>query len=338
MTTVLAFVLVFGLLTIFHELGHFLMAKKAGILVEEFGIGFGPKLWGQSWGETVYSIRLFPLGGFVKMLGEETDSKNERSFRSQPPTKRLLVIGAGPVMNFILAALLFAFIFFLVGVPVEQAEIGAVVPESPAYKAGIKPGDVIVAIQGIPIKAWAEVPAAIATRAGKTTDITINRSGQILTVKVMPELAPDGQRGIIGIERSMKKHRPLASLYWGARQMIGTTIFIFQQVIEMIVQRQATEVAGPLGIVQVVSEVAHTGFINLLSLAAVLSVNLGLFNLFPIPMLDGGQIVLITWEAIRGKGLTPDQEGAINLIGVLLLLALLALATYQDFKRLGLGV
>lgn len=341
MTTVVAFLFVFGLLTIFHELGHFLMAKKAGILVEEFGVGLGPKLWSQQRGETMYSIRLFPLGGFVKMLGEEDSSENDdaRSFHRQPPAKRLLVIGAGPFMNFILAALLFALIFFMVGVPVKQAEIGAVIPDSPAHHAGIESGDEIIAIEDSKIEAWTEIIPAISPRAGKPTNVTIKRNEQIFTVILTPELVDDGeQRGVIGIERAMKEHLPWASLYWGARQTLGTTIFILDRVVEMIVQRQATDVSGPVGIVQAVGEVARTGFVNVLSLAAILSVNLGLFNLFPIPMLDGGQLILISWEGIRGKRLGPEQEGAIRLIGVLLLLALLAMATYQDLRRLGLGV
>lgn len=340
MNTALAFVFVFGLLTVFHELGHFLMAKKAGILVEEFGVGFGPKLWGRCYKETVYSVRLFPLGGFVKMLGEDDDHgiDNERSFRRQPPMKRLLVIAAGPLMNFVLAVLLFAAIFFLLGVPTQGAQVGLVVPESPAYGAGIKAGDEIIAIEGQKVETWTEVIEGIAPRAGRETRLTIKRGAETINMSLIPELTEEGERGVIGIQRAMKVHSPLASLYWGMRQTLGTTAFVFNRVVEMVIERQPTDVAGPVGIVQAVGEVARTGFVNLLSLAAILSINLGLFNLFPIPLLDGGQLVLIAWEGIRGKGLGAEQEGAFKLIGVLLLLALLVLATYQDLKRLGLGV
>lgn len=308
--------------------------------MEEFGIGFGPKLWGRCYGETVYSVRLFPLGGFVKMLGEDDDNgfDNERSFRRQPPAKRLMVIGAGPFMNFVLATLLFAVIFFLVGVPVPGAEVGVVLPETPAFEAGIRPGDVIVNIGGAGVKTWAEVIEKIAPRAGKETSVTIMRGAETISFTVIPEPTPEGDRGIIGIQRAMKEHRPLSSLYWGIRQTVGTTSFILSRVVEMLIQRQPTDVAGPVGIMQAVGEVARTGFVNLLFLAALLSVNLGLFNLFPIPLLDGGQLMLIAWEGIRGKELGPEHEGAFRLIGVLLLLALLILATYQDLKRLGLGV
>jgi regulator of sigma E protease len=338
--TALAFIFVLGLLVIFHELGHFVMAKKTGVLVEEFGIGFGPKLMSRDFGETVYSIRLFPLGGFVKMLGEGDDAgiDSERSFRQLPSGKRLLIVGAGPVMNFLLAIVLFALIFFLVGIPVQEAEVGAVIPGSPAEDAGIRPGDKIVEIEGAPIENWNQVIEQIAPRTERNICITLKRHAKEIGVELVPELSAEGDRGVIGITRAMQTHRPIASLYYGARQTLDTTVFIVSRLVEMVIQRQPTDVAGPVGIVQIVGEAARTGFINLLSLTAILSVNLGLFNLFPIPLLDGGQIVLMAWEGLRGKRLGPDQEGAFNLIGMLLLLTLLILATYQDLRRLGLGV
>lgn len=336
MTTALAFVFVFGLLTIFHELGHFLMAKRLGILVEEFGVGFGPELLSRRWGETRYSLRLFPLGGFVRMLGEEEEAvPSERSFRSQPVKNRLLVIGAGPLMNFLLAVLLFAVIFFVVGVPAKEAKIGGVVPGEPAARAGLKAGDVIIGIDGRTVEKWDEVVALISQRAGKETEVRVLRGEEMLTFSLVPRAADGGGRGVIGIQRVMRRYNPFISLYWGARQTLGTTAFILVRLWQMIMQRAPADVAGPLGIVQAVGEVARTGFLNLLSLAALLSINLGLFNLFPIPLLDGGQLVVIGWEGLRGEPLGPEREGFLKLIGVILLLAILALATYQDLIRLG---
>ena len=339
MSTVLALIFVLGLLVIFHEFGHFIMAKRTGVLVEEFGIGFGPKICQRDLGETTYTIRLFPLGGFVKMLGEDNDlpTNNDRSFRQLPPSKRLLIIGAGPVMNFFLALLLFALIFFLAGVPASEAQVGAVIPDSPADKAGIRPGDKIVAIEGAKIQTWNQVIEHIGPRADQNTHIVLSRDTGQTQIWLTPELDAESDRGIIGIQRVMKPYQPLSSLYFGARQTLGTIILITSQVIEMVAQRQPADVAGPVGIAKVVGEVARTGFINLLVLTASLSVNLGLFNLFPIPLLDGGQIVLTVWESIRGKRLGPEEEGVFNLVGAFLLLTLLVLATYQDFKRLGLG-
>lgn len=336
MTTALAFVFVFGLLTIFHELGHFLMAKRLGILVEEFGVGFGPELLSRRWGETRYSLRLFPLGGFVRMLGEEEEAvPSERSFRCQPVKNRLLVIGAGPLMNFVLAVLLFAVIFFVVGVPAKEAKIGGVVPGEPAARAGLKAGDVIISIDGRTVHTWDEVVAIVSRRAGQETEIRVLRGKEALTFSVVPRAADAGGRGVIGIQRVMQRHKPFTSLYLGARQTLGTTAFILVRLGQMIMQRVPADVAGPLGIVQAVGEVARTGFLNLLSLAALLSINLGLFNLFPIPLLDGGQLVVIGWEGLRGEPLGPEREGFLKLIGVILLLGILALATYQDLMRLG---
>ncbi|HHV56173.1 MAG TPA: RIP metalloprotease RseP [Firmicutes bacterium] len=337
MRTALAFIFVFGLLTIFHELGHFLAAKRVGILVEEFGVGLGPQLWAHRWGETRYSVRLFPLGGFVRMLGEEEGTEeSERSFRRQSVLSRLLVIGAGPVMNFVLAALLFALIFFVAGVPAAGTRIAGVVSGQPAAIAGLKAGDVIVGIDGEPVRTWEQVVSGISRRAGQETRITVRRAGRELTFSLVPRPAEgEGGRGVIGIQRVMERYRPFLSLYWGARQTVGTTLFILVRLGQMIMQRAPADVAGPVGIVQVVGEVARTGLINLLSLAGLLSVNLGLFNLFPIPLLDGGQLVIISWEGLRGEPLGPEREGLVKLIGVILLLAILVLATYQDLLRLG---
>lgn len=312
------------------------MAKHVGILVEEFGVGFGPQLLVHRWGETRYSLRLFPLGGFVRMYGEEEGEtgEQERSFRSQPVGKRLLVIGAGPLMNFVLAALLFAVIFFLVGVPAAGTKVGTVIPGEPAAEAGLKAGDVILSIDDTKVDTWEKVVDIISRRAGQKTVLTVRRGGEELTLHLVPRES-EGGRGVIGIQRVMVRYSPLISLYWGVRQTLGTTLFILGRLVQMVAQRAPADVAGPVGIVQVVGEVARTGFLNLLSLAALLSINLGLFNLFPIPLLDGGQLVVIGWEGLRGEPLGPEREGLIRFIGVILLLAILVLATYQDLMRLG---
>lgn len=337
MTTALAFVFVFGLLTVFHELGHFLMAKRVGILVEEFGIGFGPQLWSGQRGETRYSLRLLPLGGFVRMLGEEENAEeSERSFRRRPLAQRLLVIGAGPVMNFVLAGVLFAVIFFVAGVPAPGTRIAGVVPGEAAAQAGLKAGDVILRIAGEAVTSWDQVVDRISPRAGKETELVVRRAGKEYTFRLVPRASAQAAgRGVIGIQREMLRGDPFLSLYWGVRQTVGTTLFILVRLGQMIAQRAPADVAGPVGIVQVVGEVARTGFLNLLSLAGLLSINLGLFNLFPIPLLDGGQLVIMGWEGVRGQPLDPEREGLVKLIGVILLLAILVLATYQDLLRLG---
>ena len=233
-------------------------------------------------------------------------------------------------MNFILAVLLFAIIFFLVGVPTPGAEVGAVIPGSPADNAGIKPGDKIMAIEDVKVKTWEEMIEQIAPRAERETKIMLTRNTRNISIELTPERTPEGDRGVIGIQRAMKAHRPLASLYYGARQTLGTTIFIISRVVEMVIQRQPTDVAGPVGIVQVVGEVARTGFINLLTLAAILSVNLGLFN-FPhsfhwmrTTSADNGKVLGQGWVRSRKE---PSSQSGASVAGILVL------ATYQDLKR-----
>lgn len=335
MLTALAFIFIFGLLTIFHELGHFVVAKLVGIRVEEFGIGFGPKLVSARRGETLYSLRLLPLGGFVKMTGEENPLTNdERAFPNKPVLSRFAVIAAGPFMNFILAVLLFGMIFFLVGVPERTPLIGGVLPDSPAHEAGLKPGDRILSIEGEAVRTWEEMVTVIQKAGTRKIELKVERKGKALTVTLSPEPHPESGTPFIGVQRVIHRYHFFLSWYHGFLQTVGVLVFILMRIVEMLTGQIAPEVAGPVGIVQVVGEVARTGLLNLLSLAAILSINLALFNLFPIPMLDGGQFLFLGIESVRGKPLEPEQEGFFKFIGMLLLLLLLVTVTYRDITRL----
>jgi len=333
--TALAFIFTFGLLTIAHEVGHFTVAKLAGIRVEEFGIGFGPSVVTAWRGETLYSLRLLPLGGFVKMSGEDAPvPDDDRAFNNKPVLCRLAVIAAGPFMNLLLAILLFALIFFLVGIPERAPLVGAVLEGSPAAEAGLAAGDRVLSINGEEVASWEEMVAAIQDSGTEVIAVRFARQGEIITVELRPEIDPDSGIGYIGIQRGMRRYRILTSLYYGFVQTVAILAFIIARLGEMLTGQIAPEITGPVGIVQAVGEVVRTGLLNLLSLAAILSINIALFNLFPIPMLDGGQILFLGLEALRKKPLKPEQEGFLRFVGILFLLFLLVVVTYRDISRL----
>lgn len=334
--TTLAFIFVFGLLVIFHETGHFAAAKLVGIRVEEFCIGFGPKIIGAKRGETFYSVRLLPLGGFVKMTGEEGDSdvNDERSFMNKSVLSRLAVIGAGPFMNFVLAVILFAALFFIIGVPESNPLIGEVLTGSPADVAGLQTGDRVVAVAGEKVDTWEDMVAAIRSSPIESIPFQIERQGNILQLELTPKVNAETGTTYIGIQRVIYRHSFFLAWAQGFKQSVRLVTFIGRQLLSMVTGQITPDVAGPVGIYQVIGEVARTGFLNLISLAAVLSVNLALFNLFPIPMLDGGQLVFLSIEAIRGRPLAPEQEGFLKFIGILLLMFLLVTVTFRDVTRL----
>jgi regulator of sigma E protease len=335
MVTALAFIFVFGLLTLVHEVGHFTVAKLAGIRVEEFGIGFGTPVITTRRGDTLYSLRILPLGGFVKMSGEDAPvPDDEKAFNNKPVLSRLAVIAAGPFMNFILAIFLFAIIFFFVGIPERAPLVGAVLEGTPAAEAGLAAGDRVLSINGERIETWEEMVESIQGSGAKTIEISAARQDKIITVELMPEIDPETGVGYIGVQRDVHRYRFLASLYYGFVQTVGILVFIIARIAEMVTGQIAPEIAGPVGIVQAVGEVARTGVLNLLYLAAILSINIALCNLFPIPMLDGGQLLFLGLEAARGKPLEPEQEGFFRFVGILFLLFLLVIVTYRDISRL----
>ncbi|NLP18218.1 MAG: RIP metalloprotease RseP [Firmicutes bacterium] len=333
--TALAFVLVFGLLTTFHEVGHFTVAKLMGIRVEEFGIGFGTQIFSHKRGETLYSLRLLPLGGFVKMSGEDTPAPSDaRSYNNKSVLTRIAVIAAGPFMNLVLAVILFGLIFFISGVPEQAPLVGGIIADSPAQGAGLQIGDEVLSINGQEVETWEQMALSIQEGAGERIRLTVARQDETFIVELRPEPDPETGINLIGVERVIRRYRPLTSVYYGFLQTVEAAIFIITMLAGMITGRIAPELSGPVGIIQTVGEAARTGFLDVLFLAAILSINIALFNFFPIPMLDGGQLLFLTVEGIRGKPLRPEQEGFFRFIGILLLLLLLVAVTYSDITRL----
>lgn len=340
MTTFWASVLVFGLLILFHELGHFTIAKLVGIKVHEFSMGFGPKLVGFKKGETRYNLRAFPLGGFVRMAGmdpEEEDVEEGRGFNEKTVWQRMGVIFAGPLMNFVLAALLVAVIYVVQGIPVASSgtKLSQVVPGYPAAEAGLKAGDKIVAINDRPVERWDEVVESINRNPEREIEITVDRNGKLLELYVVPQEREDG-KGFIGIMPQAEYQRmdPLSAVFQGAKYTVQVTALIFQFIGKMIFGQEPADLGGPVRVVYEISRAAEFGMVHLLNLAAILSINLGLFNLFPVPALDGSRLVFLVLEKVRGKPVDPEKENFIHLVGFSLLLLFILVITYNDLLQL----
>lgn len=340
MMTLVAFVVIFGTIVFFHELGHFALAKLSGIRVYEFALGFGPALGSITRGETKYSIRAFPLGGFVKMAGmdepvdglEETPDDDEGSFHNKSLPVRLGTIAAGPLMNFVFAIALFVIYFMLIAVP---PTITYVEPMSPAEVAGLQPGDLFVSVNGEKVEDSGRVVELIGLSPGKEMQLVIRRQQELMTLQVTPE-DREGT-GRVGITIDSKVQYPFVTSVKAAfTQTWHLTTQLVRDIGMMITGQQKVEVSGPLGIVQIVGETARHGVPNLIILAIILNINLGLLNLLPVPVLDGGWLLILLIEAVRGKPLAPETKGIAQFIGLALLVALMLFATFKDLSRFNL--
>ncbi len=339
MTTLVASIIIFGLLIFFHEFGHFIVAKRVGIGVLEFAIGFGPKLISVERDGTVYSLRALPLGGFCRLMGEDPEEvKDQASFQKKPLLHRFAVIAAGPAMNFVLAVLLFFFMyFFIFGVPVMgSTQVGELLPGGRAEETELQSGDTVLAIDGVEMENWDDIITTINANPEEELILTVEREGEVKDIRVVPREDPQTQRGLIGIAPETRRFSLLGSLNLGIQNTWWFTRFIVVSLSQIVTGQAAPEVAGPIGIVQMVGEVAQTGLSNLLTLAAILSIHLGLLNLLPIPALDGSRLVFFLVEGIRGKPVDPHKESFIHFIGFTLLILLAIFIAFQDIARLEL--
>lgn len=339
--TIIAFVFVLGLLVIVHELGHFATARMVGMGVREFGVGFGPKLASKRYGDTVYSLGVVPLGGFVKIAGMDPDEEQEAdSYGNKPIWARMLVIAAGSLMNFVLPVLLFFIVLVSAGVdqPSEAPILGKVFADKPAAMAGLAPGDRILTVNGQKMDVWMDFVNAIRVNANKEVVISYERAGKVGTLKVVPEFDAKAGRGVIGVMPVINKYQPGPgeALGMAFKQTFAVGATVFGGLIQMISGQAPADVAGPIGVAQMTGEVAKMGFIPLLQFAAFLSINLGFINLLPVPVLDGGHLVTLAVEAVRGKPLGRDKLQLIQMIGFALLMGLMLLATFKDIIRLNL--
>ncbi len=345
--TILAFLGVLALLIIAHELGHFATAKAYKIKVEEFGVGFPPRLFGIKRGETLYSLNAIPLGGFTKMAGEE-DPKVKGSFAGKGVGARLIVLSAGSIMNLLLPILLFSIAFMIPHQVVMEPTVVAVVnPGSPAASAGIEVGDTILEVNGEPINNFSELQRYTALNLGQEITILVEHSDSTREeVQLIPRWKPPENEGAIGIERDMEfalanrttasQHEPFwEAIPMGVSECVEVFAVIKNEVLRWVSGATAPQVTGPVGIAQITGEAAKAGVSPLLELTGFISINLGIINLLPLPALDGGRIVFVLLEwARRGKRVSPKKEGLVHLIGFAMLMALILVITYQDIIRI----
>jgi regulator of sigma E protease len=343
--TIVTFVIMLIILVVAHEFGHFITAKARGVQVMEFGIGFPPRIWGIKRGETIYSINALPLGGFVKLAGEE-DPKVPRSLASKGYGTRILVLAAGSIMNFLLPIVLFSVAFMIPhDLPVYPITIESVAENSPAAYAGIKPGDTILSFNGEPLNNANELQRDIQLNVNNRVNIRVKHADSTQeNVNVVPRLNPPAGQGATGIVLSKPPPNPTiikqSEPFWKAIPMgwneIGQTMILFKnEIVRWIAGAAAPQVTGPVGMAQMTGEVARAGISPLFEFAAFISINLAIVNILPLPALDGGRIAFVFLEMVRrGRRVSPKTEGLVHLIGFALLITLILVVTYGDIANI----
>jgi regulator of sigma E protease len=415
MQTVIAFILIFGSLVFFHELGHFIFAKRAGIMVREFAIGMGPKIFGMTKGETIYTLRLLPIGGYVRMAGEDTDTVElqpgyrvalvtneenivekivlnqkaqyqnvifleveradlerelwiegydeeerlvrynvsrtativengteqliaplDRQFNSKSVGARAMAIFAGPLFNFILAFFIFLIIGLIQGIPSNDPIIDQVMDDSPASKAGLQNGDKVLKINGQNISSWDDLSIQIQDHPGTPIAFEVERQGTLETLEITPNSVEqnDGTKyGQIGVTRDLERN-PIKAVVYGAQETYNGTVLIGSLVGKLVTgQFSIDALSGPVGIYKATETVVTFGLYNVLYWAAMLSINLGIMNLLPLPALDGGRLLFFAFEALRGKPIDRQKEGMVHFVGIVLLMILMVVVTWNDIQR-----
>lgn len=338
MLTILATILVFGILVTVHELGHFVTAKLTGMRVDEFAIGFGPKIFQTKSGDTLYSIRAIPLGGFNKIAGMDPDDKvDERGFNSKPILSRMLVILAGSIMNFVLPVVLFFMIFVISGVdtPINEPIIGQVFPKMPAVEAGLMPGDKIISLNSHKTKNWDEIVKVFEEAKQNPVKVEVERAGSLRTYEVLPQYKKDMDRTLVGISPKYAK-TPLGvveAAKLAVTHTKNTIVMMVNGLYKIISGQSPAEVAGPIGVAQMAGKIAQDGFLPLMTFIAFLSINLGVVNLLPLPALDGGYFILLVLEAFRKKPLPASVLEKIQMVGIALILMITVFSTFKDLTR-----
>ncbi|WP_018123508.1 RIP metalloprotease RseP [Desulfovibrio oxyclinae] len=350
-TSFIAVIVILGGLIFFHELGHFLTARLFGMGVKTFSLGFGPKLFGFRKGLTEYKLSALPLGGYVQLAGESEEEEDEEEFPEEtlfgerPAWQRILVVGAGPFFNFVLAFLIFWALLLAKGEPAMAPVIGQVMDDTPAKVAGLEAGDRVLSINGNEIRTWDELPGHIRETGVKPVTLTVEREGEQLQFTMTPKVrtiktmfGEEVSVPLVGVAAAGEQmYLPVegtgaiqaAEITWDQMNLVVTS---FVKLVERILP--AETIGGPIFLVQAVHEGTKAGLEYLLYLTAFISINLGIINLLPIPVLDGGHIVYFILEIIKGKPVDERWRAAATRVGLLLLLTLMAFAIFNDIRRL----
>ena len=339
MLTILACIFVFGILVTVHEFGHFITAKLTGMKVEEFSIGFGPTIYQQQEGETLYSLRMLPLGGYNKIAGMDPDDPEdpERGFNSKPVSSRMLVILAGSLMNILLPVLIFFGLFLAFGmdVPENKPVLGQIIEGYPAEQSGLKEGDRILSINGKPVHEWLDIRKNIADSGMQPIPFEIQRDTEKLTITVTPGVNPETGKPFIGVVSSLKNVRltPVQAVVASVSATKNIIKNMYASLYHMVTGKTKAEFSGPVGVAKMAGEVAHKGFDRLMQFTAMLSLNLAIINLLPLPALDGGHFLILLIEAVTGHKLGKTAMQNIQKVGVAMILALTIFATFKDLTR-----
>ena len=349
-TNIFAFIIVLGVLIFFHEFGHFLIARLFGVGVEKFSLGFGPRLFGKKIGITDYRLSAIPLGGYVKMVGEEPDAQIAPedlplSFTHKHVAKRMLIVAAGPVFNILLAVIIFFGIFLFSGTLILKPSIGSVRAGSPALAAGLEKGDLITQINGSPINSWDEMAEIINASQGRTLDLTVRRQDSTLDFSIAPEkvttkniFGEDVQRYVVGITASGESYSKEMNLFQAASESLIQTYRVTELMVVIIAKLIKGDIStntlgGPIMIAQMAGDSAKAGVGSLISFIAVISINLAIINLLPIPVLDGGHLMFFLIEAIKGRPVSVKVREVAQQVGLFILILLMILVFYNDITR-----
>ena len=350
-TSILSFVVVLGVLIFFHEFGHFLVARLFGVGVEKFSLGFGPRLIGKKVGITDYRISAIPLGGYVKMVGEEPDAEIDPedipfSFTHKHVAKRMLIVAAGPVFNILLAVIIFFGIFFTSGTFVLKPSVGSVKQGSPAFAAGLEKGDLITAINESAINSWDEMAEIINASKGQKIKLAVRRGESTQKFSLAPEqvttkniFGEDVQRYIIGITASGETYSKELNLFQAFSESMIQTYRVTELMVVIIAKLITGDIStdtlgGPIMIAQMAGDSAKAGIGSLISFIALISVNLAIINLLPIPVLDGGHLLFFSIEAVKGRPVSIKVREIAQQVGLFLLILLMILVFYNDISRI----
>jgi regulator of sigma E protease len=349
-TTIIATIIVLGVLIFVHEVGHFLAAKKSKVGVLTFSLGFGPKLFGKKIGETQYQVSLVPLGGYVKMVGEEPGEKIPpellaKSFSAQPVGKRLGIVFAGPFFNFLFAIVAFA-AAFMVGMPTLLPEVGEVTPGYPAHQAGLAKGDRILEADGIPVKRWEDLAKIIHDSGGRSLSLKVERDKKMFQVSVTPQASiqkdifgEEVRVGLIGIKPEgsvfIERFDPLTATYRACVQSWRITELTAVSIVKIFEGKvSAKTIGGPILIAQLAGQQAKAGILSLVIFMAVISINLVILNVLPIPVLDGWHILIFLIEGVTRKPVSLRLRERAQQVGIFIIILIMLLVFYNDLSRI----